>query len=159
MAEQQTQARIPWAKAALVVVVFGGLLALDAARALQGVPLLLVGIGLALLVTDRLRRWLQAHERAGLATLPFMAAALVLLLAFCKGRDLSQGVLLLITIALVFDILLLALALIAETSKRGARGIIEFFGLAGSGIVIGFVLSLVFFLDVGLLGGTGLAQP
>jgi hypothetical protein len=151
--------RKAYGKTAIFVVVLVLLLALDTVRALEGLPLLILALALALLATDRLRVWLRAHERIGLAMLPFMTAVLALLVAFCRGRNLSQGVLLLITIALVFDILLAALALIGEASKRGARGVVEFVGLAGVGIVVGLVLSLVFLVQVGCLGGTSLAEP
>ncbi len=59
----------------------------------------------------------------------------------------------------MFDILLAALALIGEASKRGARGVLEFIGLAGIGIAVGLVLSLVFLVEVGRLGGMSLAEP
>jgi hypothetical protein len=135
------------------------LLALDALVSLQGLPILVILLGLALLLTEKIRTWLRQHERAGLAMLPFMAAALVLLLAFCRGRDLSQGLLLVVTLCVVFDILLIALALIGEASKRGARGVGEFFGLVGAGLVLGLLLSVVFLMEIGGLGGTSLAGP
>ncbi|HUU53509.1 MAG TPA: hypothetical protein VMY87_01200, partial [Armatimonadota bacterium] len=79
--------------------------------------------------------------------------------AFARGRDLSQAVLLLVTLAVVFDVLLIALALIGEATKRGVKGALEFAGLAGMGLMLGLVLSLVFILEVGRLGGTSLAGP
>lgn len=148
-----------WGKFGIVVGALVALLALDTLASLEGVPMLVILLGLALLVMDRLRAWLTAHERAGLALLPFMTAALVLLLAFTRGRDLSQMVLLLVTLAVVFDVLLIALALIGEATKRGAKGALEFAGLAGMGLVLGLVLSLVFIVEVGRLGGTSLAGP
>lgn len=148
-----------WGKFGIVVGGLVVLLALDTLAALEGLPLLVILLGLALLVMDRLRRWLLGHERAGLALLPFMAAALVLLLGFTRGRDLSQGVLLVVTLAVVFDVLLIALALIGEASKRGVKGALEFVGLTGLGLVLGLVLSLVFIVEVGRLGGTSLAGP
>ena len=148
-----------WGKFGIVVGGLVVLLALDTLAALEGLPLLVILLGLALLVMDRLRRWLLGHERAGLALLPFMAAALVLLLGFTRGRDLSQGVLLVVTLAVVFDVLLIALALIGEASKRGVKGALEFVGLTGLGLVLGLVLSLVFMVEVGRLGGTSLAGP
>ena len=148
-----------WGKFGIVVGGLVVLLALDTLAALEGLPLLVILLGLALLVMDRLRRWLLGHERAGLALLPFMAAALVLLLGFTRGRDLSPGVLLVVTLAVVFDVLLIALALIGEASKRGVKGALEFVGLTGLGLVLGLVLSLVFIVEVGRLGGTSLAGP
>lgn len=143
----------------MVVGLLAAVLVLDAFVSLEGLPILIILLGFALLVTNWLRLWLKAHDRAGLALLPFLAAALVLLLGFTRGRDLSQGLLLLITLAVVFDTLLIALALIGEASKRGARGAAEFLGLAGAGLVLGLVLSLAFLVDVGRLGGTSLAGP
>ena len=151
--------RKPWGKLGIIVGLLAAVLVLDAFVSLEGLPVLIILLGFALLTTHRLRLWLKAHHRAGLALLPFLAAALVLLLAFTRGRDLSQGVLLLITLAVVFDILLAALALIGEASKRGLKGAAEFLGLAGVGLVLGFVLSLAFLVDVGRLGGTSLAGP
>jgi hypothetical protein len=148
-----------WRKLGVVVGALVILLALDALVSLQGLPILIILMGLALLLTERTRMWLREHERAGLAMLPFMAAALVLLLAFSRGRDLSQGLLLVVTLSLVFDILLVALALIGEASKRGVKGVAEFFGLVGLGLVLGFVLSVVFFVEIGRLSGTSLAGP
>ena len=146
-------------KVALVVVLLVVLLALDSIAALEGVPVLLIGLGLALVLTEGLRGWLQARQRAGLAMLPFMAAALVLLLAFCRGRDLSQGVLLVVTVAIVFDILLVALAAIAEVGKRKVRGLAEFLGLVSIGLVLGIVLSLVFLIEASRMGTISLAGP
>lgn len=146
-------------KLAISVPVLAALLILDTVAALQGLPTLLAALGIALLVVERLRVWLKAHGRAALATLPFMAAALVLLLAFCRGRNLSQGVLLLVTIAVVFDILLIALAVIGETTKRRLRGLAEFAGLTGLGLALGLALSLLFLLEAGWRAGASLAGP
>jgi hypothetical protein len=152
--------RRPSIKLAFAAALLVLLLALDTLRALQGLPLLLIGMALALLLTQRTRARLRAGERAGLATLPFMAASLVLLLAFCRGRNLSQMLLLLVTLAVVFDVLLLALAAIGEVGKRGVKGAADFLGYTGAGIALGLVLSLVFLLDgISGLGGMGLAKP
>ena len=151
--------RKTWAKTLLIVGLFVILLALDSVVSLEGLPFLLILLGLAALATERVRSWLKAHERASLATLPFMTAALVLLFAFTKGRDISQGVLLVVTLAVVFDILLVALALIAEGGKRGILGVAEFFGLVALGLVLGLALSLFFAVDAGRFGATSLAGP
>jgi hypothetical protein len=148
-----------WVRISLVAAALIAVVALDAVVPLEGLPILLILLGLALLVTERLRLWLKAHQRVGVSMLPFMSAALVLILAFVRGRDLSQALLLLVTLAVVFDILLVALALIGEASKRGVKGIAEFLGLAATGLVLGFALSVVFVLGVGRPGGLGLAQP
>ncbi len=84
-----------------------------------------------------MRLRLMAKGKGGVAMLPFMGAALVLMLAYCWKRDLSQAILLLITIGVVFDILLIALAAIGEVTKRGFKGIMEFFGLVVVGLVLG----------------------
>jgi FtsH-binding integral membrane protein len=151
--------RKSWGKVGVVVGVLVALLALDVFVSLEGLPVLAALLGFAFLVTNRPRVWLKEHDRAGAALLPFLAAAFVLLLGFTRGRDLSQGVLLLITLALVFDILLAALALIGEASKRGLKGAGEFLGLAGLGLALGLILSLVFLVEMGRLGGTSLAGP
>jgi hypothetical protein len=148
-----------WVRISLVAAALIAVVALDAVVPLEGLPILLILLGLALLVTERLRLWLKAHQRVGVSMLPFMSAALVLMFAFVRGRDLSQALLLLVTLAVVFDILLVALALIGEASKRGVKGIAEFLGLAATGLVLGFALSVVFVLGVGRPGGLGLAQP
>ncbi len=158
MAESATPLR-KWTKVGLITAALVVLVALDARDSLEGLPVLLILLGLALLLTERLRLWLRTHQRVGLSMLPFMCAALVLMFGFARHRDLSQGMLLLITLALVFDILLIALSLIGEASKRGAKGIAEFFGLAAMGLALGGALSLVFLLGIGLPGATGLAQP
>ncbi len=146
-------------KLAISVPLLAALLLLDTVAALQGLPALLAALGVALLAVERLRVWLKAHGRATLAMLPFMAAALVLLLAFCRGRNLSQGVLLLVTIAVVFDILLIALAVIGETTKRRLRGLAEFVGLTCLGLALGLALSLLFLLEAGWRAGASLAGP
>lgn len=151
--------RKKWGKIVLVVAALALLLALDGIAALQGLPVLVILLGVALLVTERLRIWLHTNQRTGIALLPFMAAALVLILAFTRGRDVSQGVLLIITLGLVFDILLVALALIGEVSKRGIRGVVEFLGLTAMGLLLGLGLSMVFILPMGRLGGASLASP
>jgi hypothetical protein len=148
-----------WARVGIVAGAIIVLAVLDAFVSLGGIPVLLILLGLALLVTERLRLWLKAHQRLGLSMLPFMAAALVLLFGFARGRDLSQAVLLVVTLAIVFDILLVALSLIGEASKRGLKGVAEFVGLATMGVALGFALSLVFLLGIGRPGGMGLAQP
>ena len=151
--------RKSWLKLGVIVGALIVLVALDSLASLEGLPVLLILLLLTLLFTERLRLWLRTHQRVGLSMLPFMCAALVLLFGFARQRDLSQGMLLLITLALVFDILLIALSLIGEASKRGAKGIAEFGGLAAMGLVLGGALSLVFLLELGRLGGMGLAQP
>ncbi len=151
--------RKKWEKIALAIAALSSLILLDEVVSLQGLPVLVILLGVALLITEHLRLWLHTHERAGIALLPFMAAALVLLLAFTRGRDVSQAVLLILTLGLVFDILLVALALISEVSKRGLRGVIEFIGLTAMGLLLGFGLSLFFLLPMGRLAGASLASP
>lgn len=135
------------------------LVALDGVPALEGIPLLLLMLGVALLLSDFARVRLKASGRANLAMVPFMACALVLLVAFCKGRNLSQGALLAVTLAVVFDILLMALAVIAEAGKRRARGVAEFVGLTAAGALAGLVLSIAFLLVRGGSGTASLANP
>lgn len=147
-------------KIVVVVPLLVVLVALDTVRVLEGLPLLVIGLVLALLLTNRLRGWLHGTGRANLAMLPFTAAALALLLAFCRGRNLSQLILLGATLGVVFSVLMAALSGIGEASKRGVRGVVEFLGFAGVGLAIGLALSLVFLLEeVGSLGGTSLAGP
>ncbi|UCC69308.1 MAG: hypothetical protein JSV79_05180 [Armatimonadota bacterium] len=147
-------------KLAIIVPVLIVVVALDTLRALQGVPLLVVALALALLLTERARTWLRGSGRRNVAMLPFMAAALVVLVAFCRGRNPSQLVLFLITLGVVFDVLMVALAAIGEASKRGLKGMFEFVALSTAGLALGLVLSLVFLLEeVSGLGGMGLAKP
>ena len=148
-----------WVRVAVVAAAIVAIAALDSFVSLGGMPVLLILLGLALLVTERLRLWLREHKRVGLSMLPFMTAALVLLFGFVRGRELSQAALLAVTLALVFDILLVSLSLIGEASKRGAKGVAEFVGLAAMGLLLGSALSLVFLMGIGRPGGTGLAQP
>jgi len=148
-----------WVKLAITIPLLVALIALDGISVLEGLPLLLISLGLALVLADSLRARLRARGRSNLAMLPFMAAALVLLLAFCRGRNLSQAVLSLITVGVVFDILLIALAVIAEAGKRRARGVAEFVALLSLGLAMGFALSLVFLLGPGEPGATSLAGP
>jgi hypothetical protein len=147
-------------KLAIVIPVLVVVVSLDTLRVLQGLPLLVVALGLGLLLTERARTWLRKSGRTNVAMLPFMAAALVVLLAFCRGRNLSQLVLFLITLGVVFDVLMVALAAIGEVSKRGLKGIFEFAALSTAGLALGFVLSRVFLLEeVSGLVGMGLAKP
>lgn len=149
-----------WAKVAIAVPLLVLLVALDGIAALEGVPLLLMALGLVLLIADYLRTWLRGRERPQLAMVPFMAAALILLLVFCRGRNPSQGVLLLITLAVVFDILLLALAVIAEAGRRGLRGLLEFAGVTALGLALGLAVSVIVLLHpTAQLGSIGLAGP
>lgn len=148
-----------WLRGGSIAIALIVLVALDGIASLEGLPMLVVLLGIVLVVTERLRIWLKAHQRVGVSMLPFMSAALVLLFGFARGRDLSQGVLLLITLALVFDILLIALSLIGEASKRGAKGVGEFVGLTALGLALGGVLCIAFALGIGRPGGMGLAQP
>ena len=119
------------------------LILMDEIYALRDLPLLLITILVTLLASEPVRLRLAAKGRTGVAMLPFMAAALVLMLAYCRGRDLTQAILLLVTIGVVFDILLVALAAIGEVTKRGFQGIMEFAGLVAAGLVLGGVVSLV----------------
>jgi hypothetical protein len=157
--EERLRRSSSWLQVGVIAGALIILVALDGLVSLEGLPVLLILLGVALIVTERLRLWLRTHQRVGLSMLPFMCAALVLLVGFARGRDLSQGLLLLITLAVVFDILLIALALIGEASKRGAKGIGEFAGLAVMGLVLGGALSVVFLLGIGRPGGMSLAQP
>ncbi len=128
----------------------------DTVTVLQELPLLLIAVGLALLASEPLRVKLMSKGRAGVAMLPFMGATLVLLLVYCWRQDPAQAILLVITIALVFDILLVALAAIGEVTKRGLIGLLEFSGLTVFGLVMGAVISLLLVLP-GHVGGVGLA--
>jgi len=149
-----------WAKLAIALPLLVLLIALDGIAALEGMPLLLMALGVALFVADYLRTWLRGRERPQLAMVPFMAAALLLLLAFCRGRNPSQGVLLLITLAVVFDILLIALAVIAEAGKHGLRGMLEFAGVTALGLALGLAVSIILLLHpMAQLGGISLAGP
>lgn len=148
-----------WVKLATSVVLLVLLIALDGVSALEGLPLLVIALGLALLVGDWLRTWLRTRGRNNLAMLPFMAAALVLMMTYCRGRNLSQAVLFLITLAVVFDVLMISLAVIAETAKRRAKGALEFVGVMAVGVVLGFGVSLVFLLAANHPGGISLATP
>jgi hypothetical protein len=134
---------------------------MDEITALQQLPLLLITVGLALLICEPFRVRLLRKGKAGVATLPLMGATLVLLLVYCWRRDeLSQAILLVITIALVFDILLIALAAIGEITKRGLLGLLEFAGLTALGLVMGAVVSsLLVLLLPGALAGVSLAGP
>jgi len=127
---------------------------------LQQLPLLLITLGAALLVSEPLRVRLMAKGKVGVAMLPFMGAALVLSLIYCWRRDLSQAILLLVTIGVVFDILLVALAAIGEVTKRGLAGLLEFVALTALGLVVGAVLSPVLVLLLpGQASGVSLAGP
>ena len=148
-----------WTKLLISLPLLVLLVLLDQVSALQGLPLLAVTLGLALLVAETSRVRLQSKGRANIAMLPFMAAALVLLLAFCKGRHITQAVLFVITVGVVFDILMVALALIGEASKRGPKGILEFAGLTCVGLVLGLALSLILLAGPGHMGGVSLAGP
>ena len=102
----------------------------------------------------------MATLRSGRITFLLTVAAFVLLLAFCRHRDLSQFLLLIVTVAVVFDLLLIALAVINEAGKRRLRGLVEFSGLAVLGLILGLALSqILFLLQPGWLGGISLAGP
>ena len=148
-----------WVKLAISLPLLVALLLLDQVPALQGLRLLALTLGLALLAAEAARVRLKAKGRSNVAMLPFMAASLVLLLAFCKGRSVTQGVLLLVTLAVVFDILMVALAAIGEVAKRGAKGLAEFAALTVAGLVLGLALSLILLVGPGRPGGVSLAGP
>jgi len=148
-----------WIKLLISLPLLVLLVLLDQVTALQGVPLLAVTLGMALLAAETARVRLHAQGRANVAMLPFMAAALVLLLAFCKGRHITQIVLFIVTVGVVFDILMVALSLIGEASKRGAKGILEFAGLTVMGLALGVVLSLILLAGPGHMSGVSLAGP
>lgn len=136
------------------------LILMDEIAALQQLPLLLIAIGLVLLMGEPLRVKLMGKGKAGIAMLPFMGATLVLMLAYCWRRDLSQAILLVITIGLVFDILLIALAAIGEVTKRGLMGLLEFAGLTMLGLVLGGLVAVALVLVLpGKSVGTSLAGP
>lgn len=147
-------------KLAISLPLLVALVLLDEIVVLQQLPLLLIALGIALLVSEPLRARLMAKERAGVAMLPFMGAALLLLLAYCWRRDLSQAILLLITIGVVFDILLVALAAIGEITRRGFAGLLEFVALTALGLIIGLALSpLLVLMLPGRASGLSLAGP
>jgi hypothetical protein len=148
-----------WAKLLVSLPLLVMLILLDQVTALQGVPLLAVTLGLALLAAETARIRLHAQGRTNVAMLPFMVAALVLLLAFCKGRHITQGVLFIVTVGVVFDILMVALSLIGEASKRGVKGVLEFAGLTAMGLALGVVLSLILLAGPGHMSGVSLAGP
>lgn len=148
-----------WIKLLISLPLLVALVLLDQVTALQGLPLLVVTLGVALLVAETARVRLHAKGRANLAMLPFMAAALVLLFAFCKDRQITQAILFLVTVAVVFDILMVALSLIGEATKRGAKGVLEFAGLTCAGLALGLLLSLILLAGPGHASGVSLAGP
>jgi len=148
-----------WTKLLISLPLLVALVLLDQVAAFQGLPLLVVTLGVALLAAETVRVQLHSKGRANIAMLPFMAAALMLLFAFCKGRHITQGVLFLITVAVVFDILMVALSLIGEATKRGAKGVLEFAGLTCAGLALGLLLSLILLAGPGHMSGVSLAGP
>jgi len=132
------------------------LILVDEIPSLQELPVLLIAVGIALLASEPLRVRLMSKGKAGLAMLPFMGASLVLMLVYCWRQDPAQAILLVITIALVFDVLLVALAAIGEVTKRGLVGLAEFCGLVVMGLALGGLVSLILVLP-GHFGGTSLA--
>ncbi len=151
-------ARSYFIKLAISLPLLVVLILLDGIRDLQGLPLLLIALGVALVATEPMRIRLMKKGKVGVAMLPFMAAALVLLFAYCWRRDLSQAILFVVTIGVVFDILLVALAAISETSKRGFIGASEFAGLVAVGLALGLVMSLLLVLP-SRVGTISMAGP
>jgi FtsH-binding integral membrane protein len=145
----------PWAVVPLVVA----LLLLDAVPALEGTPLLALTVVIAFFAGEGFSRWLGRKELEALGQVSALVATLMLLLAFCYRRELSQPLLLLITAGVMVSLLFVVLGLIAEVSKRGLKGLGDFLLMTGLGLVLGAVLVGVLFLRPGPLGGEGAGWP
>jgi len=126
--------------AAPVIVII--VLALETLPGLRDLPLLLLVGGGGAVAGESIAASLRA---AGLRP-P---------LVYVYGRAPSPLLLFLVTAAVVFDVLFLALALISETGRRQLRGFGEFLAVFVPGAVAGFLLShllLIASLQVGLAG-------
>jgi len=121
-------------------------LALDTIQPLHSLPLLLIVLAIAMWAAEELTNLLRNRGFKIPPSLGMMAAAIPVLVMFCYRRDPPQWLLLLITLGLVFDILLIALALIADLAKRKLSTLVNFLLGCGAGLVIGILLGYLFLL-------------
>jgi hypothetical protein len=139
--------------AAPVIVII--VLALETLPGLQDLPLLLLVGGGGAVAGESIAASLRAAGLRPPKRLGLMSGLLVPPLVYVYGRAPSPLLLFLVTAAVVFDVLFLALALISETARRQLRGFGEFFAVFAPGAVAGFLLShllLIASLQVGLAG-------
>ena len=135
-----------------------GLIALDDLPALGlgpdllGLPLLVLVAGLTALACEEYSRLLK---QGGLKPYPSLAMMMGLLplplIQVVRGTP-PNWLLLLLTLGLVFDILMIALALISDVSKWSWKAIRSFFITAGGGLFIGGCFSFLLLLRIDWLG-------
>ena len=139
--------------AAPVIVII--VLALETLPGLRDLPLLLLVGGGGAVAGESIAASLRAAGLRPPKRLGLMSGLLVPPLVYVYGRAPSPLLLFLVTAAVVFDVLFLALALISETGRRQLRGFGEFLAVFVPGAVAGFLLShllLIASLQVGLAG-------
>ena len=137
------EALLSAAVGAPIVLVF---LALDAIQPLHSLPLLLMVLAIAMWGAEELTNLLDKRGLNITPSLGTMAAMIPVLLMFCYRRDPPQWLLLLVTLGLVFDILLIALALIADLGKRKLLALPGFLLGCAAGLVIGALLGYLLLL-------------
>ena len=144
--------------AAVGIPLIIGLLAANTVGQLMDLPLLALVAGLAWLGCREYEALLKQKGYEPAASLPFMVASLPCALLYVYGRQLPNSILLLVTIAVVFAVLLIALALISEVSKRRAAPVIGFFLSCAGGIYIGGCLCFLLLLELPLMPSTPKGQ-
>jgi phosphatidate cytidylyltransferase len=147
-APRTTRDRLPAAFATSIVFtpILIGMLALDQIRALHSLPLLAVVLTVAMIGGEEAAALLRCRRLSVPLQLGTMSAALPVLLVYCLGRDLPGWLWLAVTAALVVDVLLIALALIAEVTQRQLAGLRDFAAGSLCALVIGGLLSYLLVL-------------
>lgn len=145
--------------AAVGIPLILGLIALDAMPVLLGLPLLVLVGGVTALACEEYARLLKQGGvepypslalMTGLLPLPFVHIARFWAAEVPPNITptwaLPNWLLLILTLAVVFDILMIALALISDIGKRSWKSVRDFFVTAGGGLFIGCCLSFLLLL-------------
>jgi phosphatidate cytidylyltransferase len=133
-----------------------GLIALDAIPMLLGLPLLVLVGGIVALASEEYSRLLKQGGVEPYPSLAMMVALLPLAFVYITRFGpphpppvpLPNWLLLILTLAVVFDVLMIALALISDIGKWSVKAIRDFLFTAGGGLFIGVTLSFVLMLSM-----------
>jgi len=132
--------------AALWLPLLALLIIADAFPQLLGLPLLAVVLVVAIMGGEELGRLLQAKGWEPPRYSGAMMAALPPLFLYFHHRDYNDYVLALLTLAIVLDVLLIALGLISDAARRRWAALPVFVVTAAGGLYIGATLSFLLFL-------------
>lgn len=128
------------------------LVAADWFPATQGIPLLVLSVGIAGAASEEFGRLLRRTRLKPPYWTGFLIGMLPPIMAYCYHRAVPQFLLLIITLAVLIDVLMVALSLISEVAKRPGWALLDFLVTGAGSLTIGVLFSFLIALRRSELG-------